>query len=1180
MNDRDIYMNAPGGASPEELATYLAAACGDDAELRARVEALLEAGERARSEFMETEAIEDASGRGVPQSPAIEREGSVVGNYKLLQAIGEGGFGVVYMAEQQRPVKRRVAFKLIKPGMDSKQVVARFEAERQALALMDHPNIAKVHDAGETASGRPFFVMELVKGVPITEFCDEHKLNTDERLELFVDVCRAVQHAHQKGVIHRDLKPSNVMVTLHDDKAVVKVIDFGVAKATQTELTDKTLFTMFDQFIGTPAYMSPEQAQMSGLDIDTRSDIYALGVLLYELLTGRTPFDQKQLLSSGYDEMRRVIREDEPPKPSTRMSTLADAELTDLAQHRDSEPKKLRALMRGDLDWIVMKALEKDRTRRYETANALAMDVRRHLDDEPVSAAAPSSAYRISKYVSRHRGAVLTAAALSFLLVAGTSLSTWQWRRALKNEQRAKNSEIEANRNRDLLQVEKDAAVSNARSWMEQTYQAKIESAYHHLLDQKLAYTGEALEACPEELRNWEWRWMKQLVERSELVASGLDDVQGAWFTPNPRWIIMRRWGGRYEVWDRDSGEARVAIEVGQVPSGAVPTYSVDGAGVYLSGSMATGKWDIASGEPIQLFEDLEVLAFHVSPERVLGLVGYEQIVDLSSDEPTLIGKVAGRWEGGWFGFARFSPDGGTLAIGWHGQVKSWSRFYLYDVESRQWTGDAAATSVNFRRNAESLIVGADEVFSLRDLETPAAPERDVWTSAEGGSLAVSHDDRTVVIGSVSGSLVLMDAASGEVRGVLGGHLSRVISVDYGPDDREVLSASKDGTVRIWSPDPVTESMVLNGCEGELRELAFSPDGSKLVCAGTDVTAWVWDVSTGQELLVIRGEGRWYGAADFSPDGRHIAIAGWASPPVHVWDVGARRPVQSFEAGTKMSILKYDPSGSRIAVGGSRETEDGSRGIASIWQVATGAEITKLESPTGKIDGLAYSPDGSMIAQVGVTSGALWLCDADTGRLNRILESPASTLRTASFSPDGKRIASGGTDGLVRIWDTATGELIHLLPGHTHIVYAVAFSRDPAGSRLFSGGADGALHVWDPVAGKMILEIPTGSAIWGIAVSCDETVATAGHDGKIRIWETKQPNSMLRWKRRLVVEARKLVEARTQSNSLEQANESLFSDETIKPELKELALDILRARQEMTAEPPVTSEPGTSGTSK
>src|SRR5438874_526094 len=355
--------------------------------------------------------------------PSSECVGTTVGPYKLLEQIGGGGMGVVYMAEQLHPVRRKVALKIIKPGMDSGQVIARFEAERQALTMMDHPNIAKVLDAGTTDGGRPYFVMELVKGIPITDYCDRARLTTRERLELFTQVCHAVQHAHQKGVIHRDLKPSNILVTLHDDKPVPKVIDFGIAKATGQVLTDKTLFTNYAQMLGTPLYMSPEQAQISGLDVDTRSDVYSLGVLLYELLTGTTPFDKQRLREAAYDEMRRIIREEDPPKPSTRLSTMGE-KITAVSAHRHTDPKHLSQLVHGELDWIVMKSLEKDRTRRYETANGLARDVERHLRDEAVQACPPSAGYRFRKFARRNkRGLVLVAGLAVMLLVAALSLA-------------------------------------------------------------------------------------------------------------------------------------------------------------------------------------------------------------------------------------------------------------------------------------------------------------------------------------------------------------------------------------------------------------------------------------------------------------------------------------------------------------------------------------------------------------------------------------------------------------------------------------------------------------------------------------------------------------------------------------------------------------------------------------
>ena len=425
----------------EARAAYLEKECPDPA-LRARVLELLARHEQG-----------DSFPRLVPPEVSVgEGPGTLIGRYKLLQHIGEGGFGAVYMAEQTEPIVRKVALKIIKLGMDTKEVVARFEAERQALALMEHPNIAKVIDGGATENGRPYFVMELVRGIAITEYCDQNNLSTAERLELFVEVCQAVQHAHQKGIIHRDLKPSNVLVTLHDGKPVSKVIDFGIAKAIHGRLTEKTLFTEFRQFIGTPAYMSPEQAEMSGLDIDTRTDIYSLGVLLYELLTGSTPFDTKALLEAGYGELSRIIREKEPPRPSVRISTQGSAEI---ARHRRVDVRALSRLLRGDLDWIAMRALEKDRARRYASASELAQDVRRHLCDEPVQAGPPGAAYRVRKFLIRNRAAVAWAATIAVALVLGIAGTTWGALRAqrlrvmaMQNRVLAEERQIEAERER------------------------------------------------------------------------------------------------------------------------------------------------------------------------------------------------------------------------------------------------------------------------------------------------------------------------------------------------------------------------------------------------------------------------------------------------------------------------------------------------------------------------------------------------------------------------------------------------------------------------------------------------------------------------------------------------------------------------------------------------------------
>ena len=579
------------------------------------------------------------------------------------------------MAEQQEPIRRCVALKIIKLGMDTKQVIGRFEAERQALAMMDHPNIAKVFDAGSTESGRPYFVMELVRGVAITQYCDENDLTNAERLELFVGVCRAIQHAHQKGIIHRDVKPNNVMITMHDDRPVPKVIDFGIAKATEHRLTERTLFTEYAQLVGTPAYMSPEQAQLSGLGIDTRSDIYSLGVLLYELLVGKPPFDPEELRTCGYDEICRRIREVEPPVPSTRLSTLTGVQLSSVAARRRTDPGRLTKQVRGDLDWIVMKALEKDRRRRDDTATALADDVQRFLQEEPVLAVRPSAAYKFRKFARRNRGAIAAMTFVAASLILATMVSTWQAVRAMRAEREQSRLVLVAERARGAAarkgKIAEDAAKCAEAGELrarELAYASDMYGADQALSLNNLGLARRLLvrnrpSSETGDFRNWEWRslWLRCREGAVSVFGDREQPIYSMSVSRDGKRLATGELSGQIRVWDVSSGKLMKTLSPKTPKQFGLVAFAPGGDHLYATAAVGVVKtWSLPSfaETKMQLRHGSGIRAIRLSDDgKLLAIFGFDEMItlwDLDSVKPTrLYGGNAGGETGGALAISR-----------------------------------------------------------------------------------------------------------------------------------------------------------------------------------------------------------------------------------------------------------------------------------------------------------------------------------------------------------------------------------------------------------------------------------------------------------------------------------------------------------------------------------------------
>jgi WD40 repeat protein/serine/threonine protein kinase len=1147
--DEESLFHLALGKPPAERAAFLEQACGGDAALRRHVEALLRAHETpgsflARPALESGETLDSDANRPHPETavvqPTAEESAERIGPYKLLQQLGEGGMGTVWLAEQREPVQRRVALKIIKPGMDSRQVLARFEAERQALALMDHPNIARVFDGGTTANGRPYFVMELIKGVPITRWCDEHHLTPRQRLELFIPVCQAVQHAHQKGIIHRDLKPSNVLLALYDGKPVPKVIDFGIAKATGMKLTERTLFTELGAVIGTLEYMSPEQAELNQLDIDTRSDVYSLGVLFYELLTGTTPLQRKRLKEAALVEALRLIREEEPPRPSTRLSTTQ--ELPAIAANRGLEPHKLSGLVRGELDWIVMKALEKDRDRRYESANGLARDVERYLADEPVQACPPSASYRLRKFVRRNKGPVLAAALVLVSLVAGMIGSLYF---AFQAERFADKADARA---RDYLE-EKGKAEKAAGEAVAERNQAR-----YHLYVTRMAPVSRlwqegkcsrVLELLEEQrprpdrrdepdLRGWEWHYQWRLSHGALRTFTGHrsgrthSDLIGALaFSPDGRWLASGRGPitdhgasdcGELILWDLAAGRELRRL-VGHPLQITHVAFSPDGQRLASASWDRTVKlWDVADGRLLHTLE------------------GHLDRVD----------RVA------------FSPDGKTLASADNVQIMgpndAWKKSHaivkLWDVASGRplhtWRTDVISL-LAFVPDGRLLTVARypvarptvrlHEAATGKELQSSQLP---FPTSAERA--AVAANGRRLAVAGPDG--VRVGDLFGPPGPLLKGHTQQECNaLAFSPDGRRLASAGEDGTVKLWDlqdPRPQPETVTLRGLEAGAASVAFSTDGRRLAAAGNGLVC-VWDTGdTGQEmrsfreaqgvrcplftpdgkrLLALESSGTMPAAWDavsghklpgppdgggpvaYSPDGRWLASG--CRTGIRLWDADTCREVRTIRSAHRPTLLTFAPDG-RLA-SATPAAPGVQTSAVQVWDAASGQELLTLLGHARVVTGLAFSPDGHRLAAVSHHPGQhaqLNVWDTATGEGLLTWEVHVGLVVGLAFSADGRLLATAGEDETwgVKLWDANTGKKVRAIPWPTGVVRAVAFS--PDGRRLAVLG-DEHVKVWD-LAGWAEVFSYVGQRKAGLTLAWSPDgrwLASGDFDQTIKVWD-------------------------------------------------------------------------------
>jgi WD40 repeat protein/tRNA A-37 threonylcarbamoyl transferase component Bud32 len=1116
----EVFQNAIEIEDPVKRKQYIEKVCKQDPELREEVEALLKAHEKA-GDYLEAPAI--ATNVTIDGLAQFDGPGTKIGRYELLSLIGEGGMGLVYLAEQKEPVKRRVALKIIKPGMDSAQVIARFEAERQALALLDHPNIAHVFDAGTTEAGRPYFVMEYVKGLSITAYCDQCTLNIEQRLRLFEQVCEAIHHAHQKGIIHRDIKPSNILVSVHGDRAVPKIIDFGIAKAITQPLTEKTFVTFQGQLLGTPEYMSPEQVDLAIQDIDIRSDIYSLGVVLYELLAGVLPFERESFAHLGFAEVQRTIREQEPASPSIRLTNLGEQAKT-IAASRSTQLIALARRLHRELEWIPLKAMRKDRCRRYRSASEMADDIRNYLTGLPLIAGPETAVYRVKKFVHKHAGSVATVALVAAAIVIGLVISTAMYFKAEKAHQKEIVAHAEAEDARNVAEnSQKQEAIARARAeHAEQAAKDKSEELRRDLYvntiqladvkikEEKIQHTHELLESCPNDLRGWEWNYLNKIVRsKGTLHHVSVGSLHSGSICANGRVALLGKDCRDIVIWDVASTSV-VSVLKGHKAQIRSVAFNANGTEMVSASDDGIVKlWETSTGCCITTIRT------------------YDESRKLYEHRP-IIRSVA------------LSPDGkriiSTCSLG----------AVMWDTLS----GEQINTLINSHRT-EQVTYSADgerilgvsfnylTVWNADGTELLKIPINAVDT-------AVWSPTRMLIAYSTVESIGVYEATTGKKLNEFPTKFN-VSCIALSPDNRFIAAADWNGMLKVWEVASSEEVLAIRAHDDGIGEIAFNRSGDHIVSVdvvGT-VGTWRFPENDASRPKTINSSVRLITAA-FSSVKRQLAAI--SMDKLEILDITDGLKSRTFDVNSNFFPGLPCPASLNekyVVTGGKPMNSIGKKeGIIEAWECETGKQVLKLASD--EISSIALSPDGKYVVsghdgKLGVWDMSKGIkirslnIDADSRWVRAIAFDPESKhiavgsdrdsfpytitmwdvaaakekweadsnypIAVVAFSPDEKCVVSGDrVGGMVKIWDANTGKNTARYY-HGGEITGVDFG--PDGRRIISGGSNGIIKIWDIPTGTELLALDAEAEVKGLSFSCDgKLILAACADGTIKIWDS------------------------------------------------------------------------------